>query len=178
MSHARSVPVCGDMYPSRRPRSYAPGVAERTVDGAGQGDGGPYRDRLRVGRSLRIPLEEVEWRATTSGGPGGQHANRANSRVEVRFDVLASSSLGPRQRARLLERIGPLVRASAGEDRSQARNRQVALDRLAARLTEGLRVERPRRPTAPTRGSKERRLSDKRSRADVKRSRTRPGPDD
>jgi len=91
---------------------------------------------------------------------------------------LASSSLGPRQRARLLERIGPLVRASAGEDRSQARNRQVALDRLAARLTEGLRVERPRRPTAPTRGAKERRLSDKRSRAETKRGRSRPGPDD
>src|ERR1039458_3232616 len=90
---------------------------------------GPYRQRLRVGRSLLIPLDEVEWRATTSGGPGGQHANRASSRVEVRFDVVASASLGPRQRARLLERIGPVVRASAGENAAQARNRQKALHR-------------------------------------------------
>jgi ribosome-associated protein len=141
-------------------------------------DDGPYRERLRVGRSLSIPVEEVEWRATTSGGPGGQHANRANTRVEVRFDVLASPSLGPRQRARLLERLGPVVRASAGDERSQARNRQLALDRLVARLAEGLRTERPRRPTAPTKGSKERRLSEKRSRADIKRGRTKPGPDD
>jgi ribosome-associated protein len=141
-------------------------------------DDGPYRERLRVGRSLSIPVEEVEWRATTSGGPGGQHANRANTRVEVRFDVLASPSLGPRQRARLLERLGPVVRASAGDERSQARNRQLALDRLVARLADGLRTERPRRPTAPTKGSKERRLSEKRSRADIKRGRTKPGPDD
>ena len=167
-----------EVHPSPWSRSYAPGVAESTTDGLDPADEGPYRDRLRVGRSLRIPLDEVQWRATTSGGPGGQHANRANSRVEVRFDVLGSPSLGPRQRARLLERIGPVVRASAGEDRSQARNRQVARDRLAARLTEGLRTERPRRPTAPTRGSKERRLADKRSRADTKRGRSRPGPDD
>jgi ribosome-associated protein len=153
-------------------------VTDRSDDGLGSSEQGSYRDRLRVGRSLSIPLDEVEWRATTSGGPGGQHANRANSRVEVRFDVLASASLGPRQRARLLERIGPVVRASAGEDRSQARNRQVALDRLVERLTEGLKIERPRRPTAPTRGSKERRLADKRSRSRTKRDRSRPEPDD
>ena len=139
---------------------------------------GPYRQRLRVGRTLSIPLDEVEWRATTSGGPGGQHANRASSRVEVRFDVVASASLGPRQRARLLERIGPVVRASAGEDRSQARNRQVALDRLVTRLAEGLKTQPVRRPTAPTRGSKERRLADKRTRSETKRTRGKPGPDD
>jgi len=153
-------------------------MAEDFAGGLGSTDEGPYRERLRVGRSLSIPLEEVQWRATTSGGPGGQHANRANTRVEVRFDVLASSSLGPRQRARLLERIGPVVRASAGEDRSQARNRQKALDRLVSRLADGLRNERVRRPTAPTKGSKERRLADKRSRAGVKRGRARPGPED
>jgi ribosome-associated protein len=159
-------------------RSYAPRMAEDSAAGLGPSDQGPYRERLRVGRSLFIPLDEVEWRATTSGGPGGQHANRANTRVEVRFDVLASSSLGPRQRARLLQRIGPVVRASAGENRSQARNRQVALDRLVSRLADGLRNERVRRPSAPTKGSKERRLADKRSRAEIKRGRTRPGPDD
>jgi ribosome-associated protein len=152
------------------------------TDSAGGGPGpteeGPYRQRLRVGRSLSIPLDEVEWRATPSGGPGGQHANRASSKVEVRFDVLASPSLGPRQRARLLERIGPVVRASAGENRSQARNRQVALDRLVSRLAEGLKSERVRRPTAPTKGSRERRLNDKRARTEVKRARSKPGPDD
>jgi ribosome-associated protein len=147
-------------------------------NGAVPTEEGQSRARLRVGRSLSIPLDEIDWRATTSGGPGGQHANRTNSRVEVRFDVIASPSLGPRQRARLLERIGPVVRASAGEDRSQARNRQVALDRLADRLAEGLKTERVRRPTAPTRGSKERRLAEKRSRAETKRARGRPGPDD
>ena len=153
-------------------------MAESSSDAVGPDDEVPGRGRLRVGRSLAIPLDEVQWRASTSGGPGGQHANRTNSRVEVRFDVLASSSLGPRQRARLLQRLGPVVRASAGEDRSQARNRQVALDRLASRLAEGLRTDRPRRPTAPTKGSRERRLADKRSRADLKRGRARPGPDD
>jgi len=146
--------------------------------GSGQSDEGPYRTRLRVGRSLSIPIDEVEWRATTSGGPGGQHANRASTRVEVRFDVAASPSLGPRQRARVLSRLGPVVRASAGEHRSQAKNREVALDRLASRLADGLRTEVPRRPTAPTKGARERRLAEKHSRAEVKRSRARPGPED
>lgn len=153
-------------------------AADSTREERAATEAGPYRRRLRVSRSLSIPLDEVEWRATTSGGPGGQHANRASSRVEVRFDVVASSSLGPRQRARLLERIGPVVRVSAGEDRSQARNRQVALDRLVSRLAEGLKTQPPRRATAPTKGSKERRLAEKRTRAETKRTRARPGPDD
>lgn len=139
---------------------------------------GPYRDRLRVGRTLSIPIEEIEWWATTSGGPGGQHANRANTRVEVRFDVEASRSLGPRQRARLLERLGPVVRAGASEERSQARNRELALDRLVSRLAEALRPDRPRRATAPSQASRERRLAEKHARAEVKRGRARPGPDD
>ncbi len=139
----------------------------------------PTDDRrlLRVNRSLSIPIDEIEWRATTSGGPGGQHANRASSRVEVRFDVDGSRTLGPRQRARLRERFGPVVRAGASDDRSQARNRQVALERLAARLADGLRVDPARRPTRPTMGSKERRLQTKRQRSQVKRQR-RPGGDD
>ena len=78
-------------------------------------------------RGLDLPLSEISWRATTSGGPGGQHANRTLSRVEVQFDVGASPTLGPRQRARLLQRLGPVVRASASETRSQARNRELAL---------------------------------------------------
>jgi len=124
-----------------------------------------------VSRSLNIPMSEVQWRATTPGGPGGQHANKTSSRVEARFDVVRSATLGPRQRARLLDRIGPVVRATASDERSQARNRQIALERLALRIAAALRVEAPRRPTKPTKGSMERRLEDKRRRADVKRRR-------
>ncbi len=128
-------------------------------------------DALRVSRSLAIPLSEIEWRATTPGGPGGQHANRTASRIEVRFDVVASTSLGPRQRARLLDRLGPVVRAAASEDRSQARNRQVAFDRLSERIGGALRTDAARRATKPTKSSAERRLADKHRRAQVKRGR-------
>jgi ribosome-associated protein len=126
---------------------------------------------LRVTRGLVIPLDELAWRFTPSGGPGGQHANKTSTRAEVRFDIESSPSLGPRQRARLLERLGPTVRVSAGEERSQARNREVALSRLAARLAEGLRTERPRVPTKPTAGSRTRRLEDKRRQSARKRDR-------
>jgi ribosome-associated protein len=132
---------------------------------------------LRVTRGLAIPLDELAWRFTTSGGPGGQHANKTSTRAEVRFDVERSPSLGPRQRARLLERLGPVVRVSAGEERSQARNREAALRRLAERLAEGLRTERPRLPTRPTKGSKVRRLEDKRRQSARKRDRVVRGDD-
>ena len=134
-------------------------------------------ETLRVTRSCEIPLDELEWRFTGSGGPGGQHANTANTRVEVRFDIAGSPSLGPRQRARLLERIGPVVRAVAADERSQSRNRALALERLAAKLAAGLYVEPPRVATRVSRAKKEARLSDKRRRADVKRQRARPEPD-
>jgi len=118
-------------------------------------------------------LDEVTWRATTSGGPGGQHANRAATRVEVRFDVEASRVLGPRQRARILDRLGPVVRASASEHRSQWRNRAVAAERLAEQLRAALQVERQRRPTAPTAGARQRRLDAKRRRGQTKALRRR-----
>ncbi len=133
---------------------------------------------LRVTKSLTIPLSEVTWRATTSGGPGGQHANRTLSRVEVQFDIAASTALGPRQRARLLERFGPVVRAAASDSRSQSRNRQLALERLAARLADGLRVDPTRRPTRPTKGSQIRRVEAKRHRSEVKRRRRAPNEGD
>jgi ribosome-associated protein len=126
---------------------------------------------LRVTRTVAIPLEELEWRFSGAGGPGGQHANTANTRAEVRFDVAGSPSLGPGQRARLLARLGPLVRVVASDERSQARNRALALERLAARLAEGLHVDRPRRPTRPTAGSERRRLEDKRRQGDRKQQR-------
>jgi len=133
--------------------------------------------RLRVSPTLVIPLAELAWRFSRSGGPGGQHANTADTRVEVRFDVAASPSLGPRQRARLLERLGPEVRAVASDDRSQARNRDLALQRLADRLRVGLQVEAPRRATKPTKASVQRRLKDKRRQADRKADRRRPDAD-
>jgi ribosome-associated protein len=135
-------------------------------------------DILRVTGSCTIPLSELRWRFSASGGPGGQHANTANTRVEVVFDVVGSPSLGPRQRARLLDRLGPEVRVVASDERSQARNRALALHRLRDRLAEGLHVERPRRPTAPTAASRRRRVEQKRRRAETKRLRQPPGGDD
>jgi ribosome-associated protein len=126
---------------------------------------------LRVTRSCAIPLSELRWRFSRSGGPGGQHANTADTRAEVIFDVSASTALGPRQRARLLEKLGPEVRVVASDERSQARNRELALQRLAARIAGALHVEAPRRPTRPTKASKERRLADKKRRSERKQSR-------
>jgi ribosome-associated protein len=133
--------------------------------------------KLRVTRNCSIPLGELEWRFSASGGPGGQHANTANSRAEVRFDVASSPSLGPRQRVRLLERLGPVVRVVASDERSQARNRQLATERLAARLAAALRIERPRVPTAPSSASARRRLERKRRRGELKRLRRAPPPE-
>ena len=130
---------------------------------------------LRVSPSLKIPLAEISWRFSRSGGPGGQHANTSDTRVEARFDIASSPSLGPRQRARLLERLGPEVTAVAGDERSQARNRALALRRLADRLAEGLRVVPPRRRTRPTKAGVERRLEAKRRRSQRKSDRRRPG---
>ncbi len=130
--------------------------------------------RLRVNASLTLPLSEVTLRASRSSGPGGQHANVTASRVEAVFDVLASESLSDAQRARLLARMGPRVSAVAQDARSQSRNRELALARLAERIAEGLKVPRSRRPTRPTAASRERRLTDKRQASERKASRRRP----
>src|SRR5438105_9273725 len=113
---------------------------------------------LRVSGSCLIPDEELTWRFSASGGPGGQHVNTANTRVEVVFDIADSPSLGPRQRARLLEKLGPTVRVVASDSRSQARNREVALERLRSRLALALYQTRPRVATKPSRASKHARL--------------------
>jgi ribosome-associated protein len=140
--------------------------------------GGPDGDGVvRITPSLSLPLSELQFRFTPSGGPGGQHANKVSTRVEVRFDVSGSPSLGPRQRARLLDRLGPEVRVTAADERSQLRNRQVAVDRLRVRLADALHVDKPRRPTRPSRGAKERRLALKRQTSERKRNR-RPDIDD
>lgn len=132
---------------------------------------------LQVSRSCRVPFAELEWHFDPAGGPGGQHANTASTRAEVRFDVEASQSLGPRQRARLLERLGPVVRVSASDTRSQARNRDLALERLRMRLADALRTPRPRRPSRPSRAAVARRLEAKRRRGERKRGRRPPAPD-
>jgi ribosome-associated protein len=132
---------------------------------------------LRVSGSLRIPEAELVWRFSRSGGPGGQHANTSDTRAEVRFDVAGSPSLGPRQRARLLEVLGAEVRVVAADERSQARNRELARKRLAERLAAALRVDAPRRPTRPSRSSVERRLGDKRRQAERKAARRSPPTD-
>jgi ribosome-associated protein len=128
-------------------------------------------EHLVVSRSCQIPLSELRWRFSRSGGPGGQHANTADTRAEVVFDVAGSPSLGPRQRQRIAEKLGPEVRVVAADERSQARNRALALERLAERLAEALKVETPRRPTRPTKASKVRRVDAKRKRSETKRLR-------
>lgn len=117
-------------------------------------------------------------RFSASGGPGGQHANKAETRVDLSFDVEASRSLSGPQRRRIIERLGPVVRVTAEDERSQARNRGLAEQRLAERLADALRVQRKRRPTRRTRGSQERRLKAKRHRSDIKANRRRPRHDD
>ena len=133
---------------------------------------------LRVTRSCVIPPDELEWRFTGSGGPGGQHANTSNTRVELVFDIAASESLGPRQRARLLERLGPRVRVVASERRSQLQNRELALERLRDRVANALHIEPPRVATRPSRASKRARVEQKRRQGERKRTRRRPGTDD
>ncbi len=128
-------------------------------------------ERLHVTRSLSIPVRELTLRFTASGGPGGQHANTSNTKVDLRFDIAGSPSLGPVQRARLLARFGPELRVVATAERSQARNRQEALERLRSMLADALRVERPRVQTRPSRAATQRRLDDKRRRSERKRAR-------
>ena len=135
-------------------------------------------DDLVVTRSVRIPRHELEVSFSASGGPGGQHANRSHTRVELRFDVASSAAFGPAQRQRVLDRLGAEVRIVADDERSQLRNRALAERRLVERLQGALHVERPRRPTRPTKGSKERRIASKQRRGEVKRGRSRPSRDD
>ena len=126
---------------------------------------------LRVTASVVIPANELSWSFGPSGGPGGQHANRAHTRAEVRFDVEASGSLSQYQRQRIIDRLGTVVTVSADDERSQLRNRRLALDRLRQKLAGALRVETPRRPTRPGRGAVERRLEAKRQQATRKKNR-------
>jgi len=132
-------------------------------------------DELKIDPWLSIPLTEIELRTSRSSGPGGQHANVTDSRVQAVFDVAASTTLDEEQRARLLEQVGPVITAVAQNARGQARNRELALERLAGKIAAGLRVPRRRRLTRPTRASRQRRLEQKRRAGERKRGRRRPG---
>jgi ribosome-associated protein len=134
-------------------------------------------DPMPVRGDTAIPLREITLRATRSSGPGGQHANTTATRVEAIFDVAASEALSEEQKRRIIARAGPRVVAIAQDERSQARNRELALQRLARRLSSALAVPRPRRPTRPTKGSVDRRLAGKRRQAERKRDRRAPPGD-
>jgi ribosome-associated protein len=129
-----------------------------------------------VTRTVTLPVSEIELRFSRSSGPGGQHAQKSETRVEALFDVESSTALTPRQKARVAGRAGSVLRAVAQDERSQSRNRELAVERLVASLRDALRVERPRRPTKPTAASRERRLHEKRRRSELKQQR-RPPPD-
>jgi ribosome-associated protein len=135
-------------------------------------------DDLEIRPGVTVPLAEIELRTSRSSGPGGQHANVTASRVEAVFDVQASRSLTEAQRARIASRLGPTVTATAQDTRSQLRNRELALERLAARLGAALEVRRARRPTRPTKASKTRRIDAKRRRGETKQKRQRPSGED
>jgi ribosome-associated protein len=132
---------------------------------------------LEIADGVVVPIGEVLLRTSRSSGPGGQHANVTSSRVEAIFDIEASESLPESVRARLLERLGPRASAVAQDERSQLRNRALAVERLRERLAQALYVQPPRRPTRPGRGARERRLASKRSQAERKQNRRAPESD-
>lgn len=133
---------------------------------------------MRVTAGVAIPLTEIVLRTTRSSGPGGQHANVTDSRVEASFEVAASASMSDAQKARVTTRLGPVVRAVAQDARSQTRNRELALERLRDKLVQGLHVQRRRTPTKPSRAAKRRRLDSKRKTGERKQDRRRPTGED
>lgn len=132
------------------------------------------RESIRVTRSVAVPLSEIELRTSRSSGPGGQHANTSETRVEAVFDVERSSALTPAQKRRVVAKAGSVLRAVAQDERSQLRNRTLAIERVADQLRAALRVARPRVATRPSAAARERRLAEKRRRGEVKRTRRAP----
>ncbi len=133
---------------------------------------------LRITATLTIPLSEIAIRASRSSGPGGQHANVTESRIEAVFEIAPSAVLSAEQKRRLTHKFGSRVSAIAQDARSQQRNRELALNRLGERIAGGLAKQARRRPTKPGRSARERRLKGKRQRSEVKRARRRPSRDD
>ena len=133
------------------------------------------RESIQVTPRVAIPLGEIELRYSRSSGPGGQHAQKTETRAEAVFDVDASTTLTEAQKRRLRARAGRVLRTVAQDERSRFRNRELALERLAEAIRAGLRVQRKRRPTRPTTAARERRLAEKKRRGEVKRLRRPPG---
>ena len=131
-------------------------------------------ESIRVTRTVTVPVAEIELRTSRSSGPGGQHAQKSETRVEAVFDVEASAALSAAQKKRVVAKAGPVLRAVAQDERSQLRNKELAVERLTEALREALRVPRKRRPTKPTKASKERRLEEKKRRGETKRLRQPP----
>ncbi len=126
---------------------------------------------IHVTRSVKLPPAEIELRTSRSSGPGGQHAQKSETRVEAVFDVEASSALSAAQKRRVVAKAGPVLRAIAQDERSQLRNRELAVERLVAALREALRVPRKRVPTKPSAAARERRIQAKKRRGETKRLR-------
>jgi ribosome-associated protein len=131
-------------------------------------------ESIRVTRTVTVPVAEIELRTSRSSGPGGQHAQKSETRVEAVFDIEASTALSPAQKRRVAAKAGPVLRAVAQDERSQLRNKELAVERLTEALRDALRVPRKRRPTKPTAASKERRLEEKKRRGETKRLRQPP----
>ena len=131
-------------------------------------------ESIQVTRTVAIPVSEIDLRFSRSSGPGGQHAQKSETRVEAIFDVEGSSALTPAQKARVIRKAGPVLRAIAQDERSQLRNRELAVARLVEALRDALRVPRRRRPTKPTAAARQRRLDQKRRRGETKQLRRRP----
>jgi ribosome-associated protein len=135
------------------------------------------RESIRVTRSVTLPLSEIEIRVSRSSGPGGQHAQKSSTRAEAVFEVEASSALTDTQKRRVIARSGAILRAVAQDERSQLRNRELAVERLVEKLRAALAVPRKRVPTTPGAAARERRLAEKRRRARTKQLRRPPGDD-
>ena len=132
-------------------------------------------ESIRVTRSVVLPVSEIELQVSRSSGPGGQHAQKSETRVVAVFDVEASTALTETQKRRVIARVGPVLRAVAQDERSQSRNRELAVERLVAALRQALRVERKRVPTQPSAAARERRFEQKKRRSQTKRLRQKPG---
>jgi ribosome-associated protein len=143
-----------------------------SVGGVSKGREAFAVDGVRINPRLTIPEAELEWRYSASGGPGGQHANTSNTRVELVFDVLASTTLSESQRERITAKIGTELRVVVSSERSQLRNRTLARERFAEKITEALHVPRVRRATKPSKGAVQRRLTDKAKTSERKQQRT------
>jgi ribosome-associated protein len=150
----------------------------RRLDGGDPSGAGstepPAPEQIRVTRSVSVPVSEIALRVSRSSGPGGQHAQKSSTRVEALFDIEASSALTDSQKRRVVAKAGPMLRAVAQDERSQARNRQLATERLVEKLRVALAVPRRRVATKPTAGSRERRLAEKKRRGETKKLRRPP----